>query len=80
MVEFDNTSSNGDSFAWDFGNGLNSVNENPSSTFFSPTATDTTYNVTLSNITDLVCTNSFTHPITVNPSPIAQYNLIQVEG
>jgi len=79
-VEFENTSSNGDSFSWDFGNGLNSVNENPSSTFFSPTATDTTYNVSLSIITDFGCTNSFTLPITVNPSPIAQFSLSQEEG
>jgi predicted esterase len=69
-VSFTNTSSNGAVYAWDFGDGNTSTDENPTHTY----AQDGTYIVTLTTTSADGCVNTYTQTITVYSVGIFEYN------
>ncbi|MGB0422930.1 MAG: PKD domain-containing protein, partial [Flavobacteriales bacterium] len=79
-VTFENTSSDYQNLSWDFGNGLASVNENPSTTFVGPIGQDTTFMVGLMITTSLDCNAFIELPVLVHPAPTANFALSQDEG
>jgi hypothetical protein len=70
-VQFTNTSSNATSYQWNFGNGNTSVVTNPSNVFSLPGVY--TVSLTASNANGLTSTTSA--QITVNPKPVANFNV-----
>jgi gliding motility-associated-like protein len=56
-------------YAWDFGMGATSILENPTQTF----ANEGVYNVLLTVTSDNGCTNQFTAPVEIYPTPVAQF-------
>lgn len=79
-VEFDNTTLNGEDYNWEFGNGLQSIDESPNTIYVNNLGVDTTYNVCLIATSTFGCTNTFCSPITVHPSPIANFMMSTDEG
>ncbi len=72
------TSSAGDpivSWNWDFDNGQNSTNQNPTTTYLS----DGTYNITL-EVNTANCNNTDIIPITVEPLPVANFTQDVLSG
>jgi len=61
-------------WAWDLGDGNNSVQQNPSHQYFSYG----TYNTTLTVTTDYNCTNAITHAVTVYASPVPDFTATDV--
>ncbi|MFT4696452.1 MAG: gliding motility-associated-like protein, partial [Urechidicola sp.] len=59
---FIDTSANSISYVWDFGDGHNSTDQNPSNTFF----TNGIYYITQHVTSDFGCVDSVTTPITIN--------------
>ncbi len=80
VANFMNNTQNGVNFQWDFGNGLVSFEENPSSVFSNPTLTDTTYTVTLTVTSPNGCSDATTGAVIVHPVPIANFTLDEIEG
>ena len=72
---FQNSSTGGNSYLWDFGDGLFSPIYSPSHTF----NTDGTYNVKISASNIFGCSDSLIQPITVNPVPVAQFTASQLD-
>jgi PKD repeat protein len=70
-VNFTNQSTGGDFYQWDFGDGGGSTEKDPSHFYINPG----TYNVSLNAFNSLGCSDSFSMPVTVNPSPIADFEL-----
>lgn len=56
-------------YAWDFGMGATSTLENPTQTF----ANEGVYNVMLTITSDNSCTNTYTSPVEIYPTPVAQF-------
>lgn len=63
-VNFDNTSSSASSWLWDFGDGNNSILQNPSTHTYSDTGT---YNVSLISGTDFGCTDTSYSTVIIEP-------------
>lgn len=63
-VNFDNTSSSASSWLWDFGDGNNSILQNPSTHTYSDTGT---YNVSLIAGTDFGCTDTSYSTVIIEP-------------
>jgi len=57
-------------WSWNFGNGNSSTSQNPTHTYSS----ENTYNVTLTVTTNNGCTNQVTIPVSVYPTPVANFN------
>ncbi len=74
-VEFGNGSLNANSFDWDLGNGLQSVNANPSTLYPNLGATDTTYTVCMIATSLYGCSDQDCIDIVVHPSPIAEMSM-----
>ncbi|MDA8670201.1 PKD domain-containing protein [Flavobacteriales bacterium] len=72
---FQNTSTGGNSYLWDFGDGLFSPVYSPLHTFSS----DGTYNVKISGSNIFGCSDSLVQPVIVNPIPVAQFTAIQLD-
>ena len=72
---FQNTSTGGNSYLWDFGDGLFSPVYSPLHTFSS----DGTYNVKISGSNIFGCSDSLIQPVIVNPIPVAQFTAIQLD-
>ena len=72
---FQNTSNGGNSYLWDFGDGLFSPIYSPFHTF----STDGTYNVKISASNIFGCSDSLVQPIIVNPVPLAQFTAVQLD-
>ncbi|NNM15354.1 MAG: PKD domain-containing protein, partial [Bacteroidia bacterium] len=72
LVNFTNTSQNGSSFVWSFGDNNLSVTQNPSHTYNNMGS----YIPTLVAISPLGCADTFTfaNPINVNTSPVASFS------
>ncbi|MBK9639002.1 MAG: PKD domain-containing protein [Bacteroidetes bacterium] len=70
-VQFTNTSSNAISYQWNFGNGNTSVITNPSNVFTLPGI----YTVTLTASSANGLTSTTSTQITVNPKPVANFNV-----
>ena len=72
---FQNTSTGGNSYLWDFGDGLFSPVYSPLHTFSS----DGTYNVKISGSNIFGCSDSLIQPVIVNPIPVAQFTAVQLD-
>jgi len=72
---FQNTSTGGNSYLWDFGDGLFSPVYSPLHTFSS----DGTYNVKISGSNIFGCLDSLIQPLIVNPIPVAQFTAVQLD-
>ena len=68
-ANFTDLSTGATAWAWDFGDGNTSTAQNPSHTY----AAAGTYNVTLVASAG-ICTDNVTYPITIYPSPVANFN------
>lgn len=79
-VTFENTSADYENLTWDFGNGLTSINENPTTIFPGLPDSDTTYTVSLAVNTTLGCSAMASLDVVVHPSPNAGFTLSQEEG
>jgi PKD repeat protein len=74
-VQFDNNSLNANSFSWDFGNGIQSTDIIPSVYYTNGTPSPIEYSVTLIAFSNYGCTDTTTVPISIYPSPIADFNI-----
>ena len=74
-IELNNTTLNGENYTWEFGNGLQSIDENPSTIYVNSIGVDTTYNICIIATSGLGCTDDFCLPVTVYPSPIADFTM-----
>ncbi len=74
-VAFTNTSPGnpGDVYAWNFGNGNTSAQQNPPNEIYTTTITPATFDVWLTMITPDGCTDSVMTQVTVNPNPVADF-------
>ncbi len=79
-VNFANTSTNANSYQWNFGNGIVSVAQNPSTTFLNPTMADSTYTVSLIAVSPNGCSDTTSLDVIVHPVPVAQFSLSNEEG
>lgn len=79
-IEFDNTTLGGEDYNWEFGNGLQSIDESPSTIYVNNLGVDTTYIVCLMATSSLGCIDTFCVPITVHPSPIADFTMSSDEA
>ncbi len=75
FVDFENLSTNGNSFSWNFGDGQFSTLENPSHEY----AGDGTYDVTLT-VTNECGTDSYTIEIEIITLPVADFDASDTEG
>ena len=75
-VNFTNNSENADSYYWDFGDGNNSTEENPSHTY----EDGGEYTVSLTATSDLCGDVTFTQTITINGAPVAGFTSDVQEG
>lgn len=74
-VEFTNTSTGGNSFVWDFGDGNSSTEENPIHEY----QADGVYTVVLS-VTNDCGTDEFSQEITITTDPVANFSADPIEG
>ena len=75
QVEFENTSPNGTDFNWEFGNGLQSIDSDPSTIFVNNGMADTTYNVCVMVSTQFGCTDTYCDDVIVHPSPTSDFTM-----
>ena len=73
-VEFQNNSTDGNTFAWNFGDGGISLAENPTHTFVNNGTQDSVYTVRLIVTGNFGCRDTATTDITVSPNAIADFN------
>ncbi|NLJ06312.1 MAG: PKD domain-containing protein, partial [Sphingobacteriales bacterium] len=80
-VSFNNNSTPNDTgdinimtFSWDFGNGLNSNQVNPTSTFVNNQSGDTIYKVILTAYTEHSCSDTHSVRITVHSDPVSAFS------
>lgn len=69
-VSFTNNSVNAVSYQWDFGNGLVSVMEEPTSVFTNNTDDPIVFEVMLIATSSFGCTDTASHDLIVNPTPV----------
>ena len=74
LTQFTNTSVNGLTYLWDFGDNTSSTLINPSHMY----ATAGNYNVQLVAIPFLGCNDTITIPVTVHPKPVADFSATSV--
>lgn len=74
-VQFTNTSTNIVSYAWNFGDGNTSVQNNPSHTYTSPGA----YAAQLIVVDNIGCTDTLAQVVTVHPLPVVDFSFTPVD-
>lgn len=74
-VTFFNTTLNGDDYQWDFGNGLVSFSENPTTILQNPGVTDSTYTVQLFATSNDGCSDLTSLDVVVHPAPVADFDM-----
>lgn len=74
-VNFTNTTSGGNFYTWDFGNGESSVNANPVQTFTNATGDPVLYTVTLTAENLQLCASETSFDIIVSPTPVADFTM-----
>jgi gliding motility-associated-like protein len=79
-VTLENTSQNSNSYDWDLGNGLQSIQEFPSTIYINDGDTDTTYTVCLHAFSTYGCDAVVCHDIIVHPSPEALFTMSEESG
>jgi PKD repeat protein len=78
LSEFTNNSLRALNYSWDFGDGVTSLLVYPTHTFTNNGLNDTTFNVTLTSTSKFGCVDSITKPVTVYPTPVAEFNYFPV--
>ena len=79
-VSFLNTTQNASSYTWDFGNGIISTQQNPSTVFTNTTLDEIVYTVTLTANSPNGCSDVATADVVVNPVPEAAFSMSNNEG
>lgn len=79
-IFFDNNSLNGQYYDWDFGNGLQANQANPSSYYVNTSDSAITYTVTVSVTSGYGCSDVFSFPVIINPEPIADFDISENSG
>ncbi len=79
-VSFSNTSTNTVSYQWDFGNGLQSVSQNPTSFYSNNSGDVIVYDISLVGTSVYGCSDTAHHDVTVNPTPVAGFILDSPAG
>ncbi|MCC6599746.1 MAG: PKD domain-containing protein [Crocinitomicaceae bacterium] len=74
-IVFTNTSGSGYTYHWDFGNGLQSTDINPSAYFLNNGTAAETFDITLTVTNSNGCSDVHTLPLTVHPNPQAIFTL-----
>ena len=69
-VQFDNTFSQASSFKWDFGDGSTSTLRSPQHIYRDPG----TFSVSLTGSSAFGCTENYSKPITIHPTPLAAFS------
>jgi PKD repeat protein len=72
-VRFRDQSTGGQTFQWDFGDGSNSIQQNPNHTFINSGIADTTFTASLLTTSQYNCSSSINLDITVHPKPSADF-------
>lgn len=65
----------GDTYLWDFDNGITSTLQNPSSQTFTATTIDSTYTIQLVITAGNGCQDSVSHTVTVHANPVAAFSV-----
>ena len=71
VIDFQNTSTNADTYYWNFNDGFISNQENPSHTFRNTSPTPHTYSIQLVAYNTYGCIDTLTQKLTVSPTPIS---------
>jgi PKD repeat protein len=79
-VDFNNTTTGGDSYSWIFGGGGGSGDENPTHIFNNFGDADSVYSVTLIAQNAFGCRDTATSSVTVNPNAVAQFQAFYIPG
>ncbi len=74
-VQFSNTTSGGNFYEWNFGEGNMAGIENPVHTFYNETGETVSYPVTLTAINTALCEADYSFNIIVSPTPISDFVL-----
>lgn len=72
-VAFTNTSTNANSYQWNFDNGLQSVVPNPTSYFTNNSGDPIEFNIRLVASSSYGCMDTISRPLLINPTPIAEF-------
>ena len=79
-VSFDNTTTGGDFYSWDFGDNETANGEEPTHTFINTTGDPILYDVTLIVENLQLCADTFQTSVIVSPSPVAEFELDSYES
>lgn len=79
-VTFENTSLNADSYDWDLGNELQSIQEFPTTIYVNTGETDLTYTVCLQASSTYGCSGIYCADIVVHPSPVSDFTMSEESG
>jgi len=71
IISLNNNSSNGTYFDWDFGNGLQSQDFNPTTSYINNSSEPQSFVIQLNVLSNNGCVDYFSDTITINPSPEA---------
>ncbi|MEZ4800868.1 MAG: PKD domain-containing protein [Flavobacteriales bacterium] len=74
-LQLNNTSVNATSFSWDFGNGIQSTQEDPIVFYGNVDTEPVTYTIQLMAMSSYGCSDVATGQVTVHPSPIAAFSI-----
>ncbi len=72
-VTLNNTSVNADNYSWDFGNGIQSTQEDPTVFYGNAGATPVTYTIQVMATSSYGCTDTYSDDIVIHPSPVAEF-------
>jgi gliding motility-associated-like protein len=75
-----NTSTNVNSFAWDFGNGLQSVTANPSTFYTNNTGEPITFDIAMVATSSFGCSDTVYQDVVINPTPVANFAVDVIAG
>jgi gliding motility-associated-like protein len=80
QVQFENQSTGGYGYFWDFGDGTNSNQENPVHTFTNFTFNEIVFDVTMVVLTEFGCSDTAYAQVLVYPGAVAQFNANTMPG
>lgn len=79
-VDFSNTTTGGNFYQWDFGDGETGNGQTENHTFFNDTDEPALYTVTLISENLQLCADTFLYDIIVSPTPVSQFLLSDTES
>ncbi len=79
-LQFENNSTNADSYYWNFGNGNISTEEDPVQTYSNNTPNPVTYDITLITKTVNGCSDTLNTSITIAPAPVSYFEMSNSVG